>query len=233
MIQRFSCLQRRSDISQGRFSQHWRDIHGPLAAKVPGLLRYQQNHVVDASQMVKHSRGGAEVDGFAQLWFADEAAMKQASSTPEYRAAFSDLPEFTASMSQYAVETNPVMEKSVTGKAVKRMTLLYCKEGMGIDEFRHHWFDDHAAMVSEFPGLRGYLQHLIVQNLPLPEGPVTEAGIHCAGALEMWFDDSDAMEAAFASPQAKSTVAHGDVFLSAATTYVVEEVELIPAAQPS
>ncbi|MCR8550634.1 EthD family reductase [Salipiger sp. P9] len=227
MIQRLSCLQRRADISRPQFSQHWRDIHAPLAAKVPGLLRYQQNHVIDTSQMVKHTRGGSEVDGFAQLWFADEAAMKEASSTPEYRAAFGDLPEFTGAMSQYAVETNPVMEKSLTGKGVKRMTLLYGKEGMSEKDFRFHWFDEHAAMVMEFPGLRGYLQHLIVANLPLPAGPVTDAGIHCTGILEMWFDDKESMEAAFASPQAKSTVAHGDVFLRAATTYMVEEIEVI------
>lgn len=227
MIQRLSCLQRREGVSTEQFSRHWKDIHGPLAARVPGLLRYQQNHVIDTSQMVRHSRGSAEVDGFAQLWFEDEAAMKAASATPEYQAAFADLPEFTGSMSQYAVETNHVMDKSVTGKGVKRMTLLYAKEGISPEKFRFHWFDEHADMVLKFPGLRGYLQHLITQNLPLPSGKVVDAGIRCAGILEMWFDNKEEMDAAFQSPEGKATVGHGVVFLGAATTYLVDEVELI------
>jgi uncharacterized protein (TIGR02118 family) len=228
MIQRLSCLQRRSDVPRAQFSRHWKEVHGPMAASVPGLMRYQQNHVIDASQMVRHARGPGEVDGFAQLWFRDMDAMREASATPQYKAAFGDLPEFTGAMSQYAVETNAVMEKSVTGgKGVKRMTLLFGKPGMPIETFRYHWFEEHAPMVAQFPGLRGYLQHLVVQELPLPAGRVAEAGIHCQAILEMWFDDKDQMEAAFRSPEAKATVDHGGVFLAAATTYLVDEVELI------
>lgn len=223
MIQRLSGLQRREGLSPEQFSRHWREIHGPLASKIPGLVRYQQNHVIDASQRVRHARRGIEVDGFAQLWFADMAAMKEANGSPEYRAAFADLPEFTGTMSQFAVETNPVMENTTTGKGVKRMTMLYAKDGIDLDRFRFRWFDEHAAMVVKFPNIRGYLQHLITDYLPLPPGPVVDSGIRCAGVLEMWFDDVDAMEASYQSPEAQETIAHGDLFLGGATTYMVEE----------
>jgi len=227
VIQRLSCLQRRPDRTREEFSRHWREVHGPLVARVPGLVRYCQNHVVDASQMVRHARGGAEVDGFAQLWFADAAAMRQSSSSPEYLAAFGDLVNFMGAMSHYAIETNPVMEKSTAGRGIKRMTLLYAKDGIDRAAFRRRWFDEHAAMVREFPGLRGYLQHLITDYATFPKGPVAEAGIRCAGILEMWFDDRAAMEEAFRSPEAGATIAHGDLFLGAATTYMVEEIEIV------
>lgn len=227
MILRLSSLQRRHGIPHDQFSRHWREIHGPLVQKVPGLLHYRQNHIAESSQMVRHSRGPTEVDGFAQLWFADTAAMKEASSSPEYRVAFADLPEFTGAMSQYAVETNHVMEKSLTGKGVKRMTLLYAKQGIDTKAFRFRWFDEHAPMVAAFPGLRGYIQHMITDHLEFPKGTVVEAGIRCAGILEMWFDSREAMDEAFRSPEARATINHGDLFLAAATTYIVEEIDLV------
>lgn len=227
MILRLSALQRRKDLTQEQFSRHWCEVHGPLVQAAPGVLRYRQNHVVESSQMVRHSRGPAEVDGFAQLWFNDAAAMKEASASPQFQAAWADLPAFAGAMTQFEVETNHVMERSLTGKGVKRMTLLYAQPGVDIDTFRVRWFDEHAPLVAAFPGLRGYLQHLVTGTYEFPKGAVVEAGIRCAGILEMWFETREAMDAAFLSPEAKATIDHGDLFLAAATTYMVDEVALI------
>lgn len=227
MILHMSCLQRRQDISRDSFAQRWKDVHGPLVQGVPGLLHYRQNPVVESSQMVRHARGPAEVDGFAQFWFADAGALNEATGSPAWRAAFADLPAFAGAMSHYAVETNHVMEKSLAGKGVKRMTLLYAKEGVDAATFRLRWFDEHAPMVAAFPGLRGYLQHLVTDRPELPEGPVAEAGIRCSGILEMWFDSREAMDESFRSPEARATIDHGGLFLAAATTYVVEEIDLV------
>jgi EthD domain len=38
-------LERRRDISRDLFSRYWRDVHGVMAARIPGFDSYIQNHV--------------------------------------------------------------------------------------------------------------------------------------------------------------------------------------------
>src|SRR3712207_7926096 len=64
MITRMGILKRRPDLTPEQFRKHWLEVHGPLAARLPGLRRYHQNHVVDTSQLaIDHARGAWEVDG--------------------------------------------------------------------------------------------------------------------------------------------------------------------------
>jgi EthD domain len=39
-------LERRTDISRDLFSRYWRDVHGVMAARIPGFDSYVQNHVI-------------------------------------------------------------------------------------------------------------------------------------------------------------------------------------------
>jgi uncharacterized protein (TIGR02118 family) len=45
-IKQFTWLKRRPDLTFQEAQDYWRDSHGPLAATVPGMVRYVQNHVV-------------------------------------------------------------------------------------------------------------------------------------------------------------------------------------------
>ena len=72
--QRMSVLKKLPGMDTNTFRRHWRQVHGPLAARMPGLKSYRQNHVVDQQQRVASARGPDEIDGFAQLWFEGEAA---------------------------------------------------------------------------------------------------------------------------------------------------------------
>lgn len=228
MFQRLSAFRRHADLDSAAFRKYWREVHGPMLPKVAGLVKYRQNHVVDASQRVTHGRGPDEVDGFAQLWFASEADMRRASEATPMRAANADLVNFMSAISLFTCETNEVVAPPAPSPKAKRMTLLYGKPGMSLDRFRQHWFAEHAPMVARFPRLRGYSQHLVTAHLPVSMPGMRDAGIRPQGILEMWFDTIADMDAAFASPAAKETIAHGGVFLAAATTYVVEEIPIIP-----
>ena len=131
--------------------------------------------------------------------------------------------KFVGAMSLFASETNIVVPIATPRPKAKRMTLLYAKTGMDRDAFRHAWFVEHAELVTKFPAIRGYHQHLITARLPGPAG-IADAGVDCQGVLEMWFDTVADMDAAFASPAGQAGARHASTFLSAITTYVVEEV---------
>lgn len=229
-FQRMSVLKTKPGMDQASFRRHWRQVHGPLAARMPGLKSYRQSHVVDQQQRVPQVRGPDEIDGFAQLWFADEASAKSASAALESKPSYDDLEEFVGAMSLFASETNIVVPlatpHSPSRPRAKRMTLLYAKAGLDRDAFRHAWFVEHGDLVTKFPAIRGYHQHLITARLPVPAG-IADAGVDCQGVLEMWFDTVADMDAAFASPAGQAGARHASTFLSAITTYVVEEVVVL------
>lgn len=45
-LKQFTWLKRRPDLTFQECQDYWRDKHGPLAATVPGMVRYVQNHVI-------------------------------------------------------------------------------------------------------------------------------------------------------------------------------------------
>jgi uncharacterized protein (TIGR02118 family) len=76
-------------MSEAEFVRYFRDVHGPLALKLPGLKKYRQNFVApDASR--KHPGWNAVIELYWEDWQAMEAAWK----SPEGVAATADLPAF-------------------------------------------------------------------------------------------------------------------------------------------
>ncbi len=83
-------LYRRPDFTRQRFLAYLRDVHGPMAERLPGLIAYRQNHVVDDA-----TRRDPEWDAVVELWWDTREAMETAWRTPEGRAATEDLAVFT------------------------------------------------------------------------------------------------------------------------------------------
>lgn len=74
-------VNRRPGMELGAFQRYWRDVHGPLAARIPVLRRYEQNHLC-LSEYTQSSK--PPYDGLAITWFASTADMKRGTGTPEY-----------------------------------------------------------------------------------------------------------------------------------------------------
>src|SRR3712207_2509760 len=110
MITRTGILTRRPDLTREQFRKHWLEVHGPLAARLPGLRRYHQNHVVDASQLaIDHAREALEVDDFSQLWFDDIDAMRRAIEVPELRPDLPDIANFCGDAKLVICQPNVVV----------------------------------------------------------------------------------------------------------------------------
>ncbi len=71
------------------FLKHYHDVHLPLVAKTPGLLRTEINRVTAAPM-------GGEPPFFliAEMYFADQDSFDTAMKSPENRAAGKDLMGF-------------------------------------------------------------------------------------------------------------------------------------------
>jgi uncharacterized protein (TIGR02118 family) len=86
-------VRRKPGMSVEAFQRHWRQVHGPLGAALPGLRRYVQSHV----RLSAYNRGRDPAwDGIAIIWFDDSTALRAATTTPEWDRAKADDGNFIA-----------------------------------------------------------------------------------------------------------------------------------------
>ncbi len=110
MIKTIGLLTRKSDWTHERFVRHWVDTHAPLALKVPGLRRYVQNHIRGERTRADIQATAVEIDGIAELWFDDQAALEAAARTPEMKALHADGALFIGRIKSWVVEEKVVIE---------------------------------------------------------------------------------------------------------------------------
>jgi uncharacterized protein (TIGR02118 family) len=101
---------------------------------------------------------------------------------------------------------------------LKIVSLLKRKEEMSLDEFRTWATEEHPKLGMQLPGMRHYRMSVILEDNPeLPAHAVSE----------MWFDDMDARNAAFASEAGKAAAADAVAHCSSRTHLLTEEKILI------
>lgn len=89
MLKFMVVLYRRKGMSSVEFEKHLRDVHGPLAWKLPGLRKYVQNY--PAADPTRQAPGW---DAIVELYWDDGTAMEAAWASPEGTASDADLPLF-------------------------------------------------------------------------------------------------------------------------------------------
>lgn len=109
MIKVLSLLTRKPGLSHDAFVAHWRDIHGPLAIGVPGLRRYVQSHITGTRNRTDIPETEVEIDGIAELWYDDEAAMRASASTPEAKRLYADGALFIGRIKTFVIDEQQII----------------------------------------------------------------------------------------------------------------------------
>ncbi|WP_226550620.1 EthD domain-containing protein [Celeribacter naphthalenivorans] len=230
MIARFGLLQKSASLSEEAFDAHWKDVHGPLASKMPGLRNYWQHRVVDKEQFgISHARGPWDLDGMSELHFDSLEAMKQAVATPSFADALGDEDGFLADVHLVACEKHVVVPFDAKGGPfVKRMTLLRKLDGMSDADFRHEWLKVHADWVRQWPDVLGYTQNIVVDRYHASrEDSADYASVPIDGIVEFWFRDTDTAAKLYASDIVTQTQEHAKVFLAEITPYFVQTRQIV------
>jgi uncharacterized protein (TIGR02118 family) len=111
MIKSLSLLTRRPELTHERFVKHWIETHAPLAHAVPGVRRYVQNHILDDRTRPDIATTAVEVDGVAELWFDDRAAMERANASPEAKRLHDDGALFIGGIKTFIIEEKVIIPK--------------------------------------------------------------------------------------------------------------------------
>ena len=90
MIKLVYCISKKSGLSDREFFDYWKNVHGPIGARIPGLRRLVQSHRVTSSGTSFPN----DYDGIAELWFDDIEALNKARESPEWKSSTKDETNF-------------------------------------------------------------------------------------------------------------------------------------------
>ena len=110
---------------------------------------------------------------------------------------------------------------------VKLIALLKRKPGYTREEFAQRWLKEHIKLSAKMPGLLGYRINIATDYQPDGAGiePIYD------GTAELWWDDIEAMEAAFASEEGKVAGVDADKFAEVRIHIYTEEYIVMPGPE--
>ncbi|MDN6883688.1 EthD domain-containing protein [Variovorax sp. CAN2819] len=226
---RMGLIRKKAEWTDEAFRSHWRDRHGPLVAQLPTLRSYRQNLVLDRLQRgIDFARGPWDFDGFSQLGFDEGAQADAAFNRGELAAAIrADEERFLGGLHIVTVAQTEVVALPPNPRGLlKRISLLRRPSEQSEDDFRREW-KVHADHVRRMPGVSGYRQNVVTAREFVKGAPCGYAELPIDGIVELWFEDTDTLDAAFSSPQGQVTMAHALTFLAEITAFVVYEHRVV------
>jgi uncharacterized protein (TIGR02118 family) len=200
-------ITRLEKLTNAEFHNYWRDTHGPIAGRIPQLHRYVQSHRIQAAGAVGSE---SSYDGEAEVLIDSTKAFAELRKSPEYlEGALADERNFIdLRRVEWMATTDHVIIDGPTGaKLVKGVWQLKRLPGMPLDEFRKYWIEVHGAMGHDLPGIRRYVQSHLIDDAYLYATPLYD------GVAQLWFDNPNAMHAAFESSAGKAMAEDGLKFL--------------------
>jgi len=90
MIKLVYCITKKPGLADEAFFSYWKNVHGALGARIPGLRRLVQSRRVH----VPGDKYQPDFDGMAELWFDDIDSLLHARQSPEWRASHQDEANF-------------------------------------------------------------------------------------------------------------------------------------------
>jgi peptidoglycan hydrolase-like protein with peptidoglycan-binding domain len=219
-------LWKRKGLALDAFDDYWRDVHGPVCARLPGQFQYWQFHVA-------HNEGGVfpavegvnystaeedQFDGIAELTFrsvADRQTWFDAAGIlmDDEHNIFSKAIGYVTEQGQSKTYVDGIALGDPNGDAglIRFHVLLRQAPGVGTAEFRRYMTDTLAANVARSDKVLKFRLHLF--EPPDVSRPDAAGVVHYEppekqyqAAFEMAFRNHLEMELFFASPEYAAAV---------------------------
>ena len=90
MVKVVYCISKKPELTDRQFYDYWKNVHGPIGARIPGLRKFVQSHRL----LVPGDKRQPDYDGMVELWFDDVEALLVARQSPEWKASNEDEANF-------------------------------------------------------------------------------------------------------------------------------------------
>lgn len=237
--QTYTRLRRRPGVAQERFDAYWRDVHGPLCARLPGLGFYVQHHLdPEQTDGLWPELGGVvrlqePLDGVVEIGFAsdaDRATFEEASPL-----LFADERHFIGHDVAWSLPrgSRTLLDRQADGTpngpdALHRLHLDLRGRGRGDDGFAA-WATQAAeawAALDDVWKVRLHLPEPYDPDDPQPPAPDVDHTMLQDGPVafvEVAWPDRLAAERSFASEAFAASVAHAQDHVAALGVHLVRE----------
>ena len=182
-------MKKRAGVDHDTFVREWVHVHGPMMAKLPGLVGLVLN-VVD-----RDKSPDAGFDGYTEFYYRDEAAHDESHKSRDPRLQEELQKHARGFLDPYMrIFTREIVLRSFTGDysagSVKRIGLVTRKPEWKRAPFLKDWRDVHGPQANAQKRMIRYTLNMTVPRL--------SPSISYDGFAELWWEDWAAYEAAAA-----------------------------------
>ena len=109
MIKLVYCITKKPGLTDRQFFDYWKNVHGPIGARIPGLRKLVQSRRI----LIAGDNHQPTYDGMAELWFDDEETLLKARQSPEWKASTEDEVNFVdhTKTAYFISEEHPILDK--------------------------------------------------------------------------------------------------------------------------
>ncbi len=223
-ISRCGLITRKEGMPQEEFQNYWLNVHGPIAANMKNLRKYEQHVVVDNQHRHPLGAGPIVIDGYSELQFDSYGEMVEGVASLNGAGA-EDISLFASPRCPilvFAKKVDTELPQYLRNKKlIKRVSFLGRKPGVTAEQFKREWWYIHSMMVKAMPGYVGYTQNLVIDRI-INGKSVSYEELPVEGMVEFWFEDMDAFNECYNSSEFKRTSMHGAEFIGKINTYLME-----------
>lgn len=224
MISRCGLICKKEGVSDQDFADYWLNVHGPVAAQMKNLRKYEQHLIIDDEHRHEIPASTVRLNGYSELQFENYSDMMEGVASLD-GAGMADLANFTegpCSVLVFVKKVDTAVPAYLKGRPlIKRMSFLGRKEGISPEEFQYQWWKVHSDLVKSMPGYVGYNQNLVIDRF-VDGKPASYEELPIDGMVEFWFESMDAFNECYSSPEFLRTQAHGATFIGTVDTYLTE-----------
>jgi uncharacterized protein (TIGR02118 family) len=109
MVKLVYCITKKKTLTDDEFFDYWKNIHGPIGARIPRLRR-----LVQSRRLAIPGAGlRADYDGVAELWFETIEDLLAARQSPEWKASSEDEVNFIdhSKVALFVSEEHSILDK--------------------------------------------------------------------------------------------------------------------------
>lgn len=197
MIKVVTWFKRRAGLTPEAFVRHWQGQHAEKVVRMPGLRHYTQNPTHASAY-----EGGREpfVDGFAETWFDDTAALRANAASEAYAAVREDEFAFLDVEGMVTIFCTEAVVLDGPRAPLKYAAFIRRRPGLDVEEFQRYWRTTHGPIAARNPYLRRY-----VQNHVRPSAYGAGRNPAFDGVPMTWFDSFDDLRASASTPELAAT----------------------------
>ncbi|AWB33157.1 EthD domain-containing protein [Orrella marina] len=225
-IYRSALISRKASLSEAAFKSHWIEVHGELARKLPGLLHYRQNHILDRVYEAP-AFPLQRIDGISQLAFQSIEAMERSDASQAYALTKEDIPKFQGEITILVLKAFELVQRRSAEVLYK--VILVSTRGMHQQSSWdpvEDWWPSVKAQIEQLPGLRGLTQNKVIdRNHPVSAGIPSGDGRRAEALTELWFDSERNLNEAISS-ELFSQFMTQDFWLRTVAIYRIQEVKI-------